>query len=124
MATQPATTSLPGCSRPEQLIDGRWVAPRSGAVRTVRSPAHGGVIGEVAAGDARDIDDAVAAARRAFDEGPWPRLSASQRGRYLLRLAALLERDRDAMARLETANNGKPIRESSLIDLPLSVDCF
>jgi acyl-CoA reductase-like NAD-dependent aldehyde dehydrogenase len=70
------------------------------------------------------VEAAVAAARRAFDEGPWPRLAASQRGRFLLRLAALLERDREQVARIESANNGKPIRESTQIDVPLSVDCF
>jgi acyl-CoA reductase-like NAD-dependent aldehyde dehydrogenase len=113
-----------GYARREQLIDGRWVAPASGRSRQVTSPASGAVIGEVAVGDTTDVDRAVAAARRAFDEGPWPRMAASQRGRYLLRLAALLERDRDAMARLESANNGKPVRESSRIDVPLSVDCF
>jgi len=100
-------------SRPEQLIDGRWVAPASGRTSTVISPADGRPIGEVAAGDTTDMDRAVAAARRAFDEGPWPRMPASQRGRYLLRIAALLEAARDEVARLESANNGKPIRESS-----------
>ena len=70
------------------------------------------------------MDQAVAAARRAFDTGPWPRMPASERGRYLLRIAAILEGARDEVARLESANNGKPIRESSQIDVPLSVDCF
>jgi len=111
-------------SRPEQLIDGRWVASSSGRTVTVASPADGDPIGEVAAGTAHDMDLAVAAARRAFDEGPWPRMAASQRGRYLLRIAALLEAARDEVANLESANNGKPIRESSQIDVPLSVDCF
>ncbi len=110
--------------RPEQLIDGRWVPSSSGRTSIVNSPADGEPIGEVAAGDTLDMDLAVAAARRAFDEGPWPRMAASQRGRYLLRIAALLEADRDQVARMESANNGKPIRESSHIDVPLSVDCF
>ncbi len=116
--------SAPHYSRPEQLIDGRWVPPASGRTATVHSPADGEAIGQVAAGDAADMDRAVAAARRAFDSGPWPRMPASERGRYLLRIAAILEGARDEVARLESANNGKPIRESSQIDVPLSVDCF
>jgi acyl-CoA reductase-like NAD-dependent aldehyde dehydrogenase len=111
-------------ARPEQLIDGRWVSSASGRTATVIGPGDGRPIGEVAAGDTTDMDRAVAAARRAFDEGPWPRMPASERGRYLLRIAALLESARDEVARLESANNGKPIRESSSIDVPLSVDCF
>jgi len=118
------TGSVPRYARPEQLIDGRWVGSSSGRTVMVHSPADDEPIGEVAAGTTHDMDLAVAAARRAFDEGPWPRMAASQRGRYLLRMAALLEASRDEIARLESANNGKPIRESSQIDVPLSVDCF
>ena len=114
----------PRYSRREQLIDGRWVPSASGRTATIYGPADGEAIGEVAAGDAVDMDHAVAAARRAFDIGPWPRMAASERGRYLLRIAAILEGARDEVARLESANNGKPIRESSQIDVPLSVDCF
>jgi acyl-CoA reductase-like NAD-dependent aldehyde dehydrogenase len=110
--------------RPEIFIDGRWVAPRSGQTREVIGPATNEVIGEVAAAGPEDIDRAVVAARRAFDEGPWPRMSASQRGRFLLRVAAILERDAGEIARLESMNNGKPIRESAGIDLPLAVDSF
>ncbi len=114
----------PRYSRPEQLIDGRWVPPASGRTVTIYGPGDGEAIGEVAAGGAADVDRAVAAARRAFDTGPWPRMAASERGRYLLRIAAILESARDEVARLESANNGKPIRESWQIDVPLSVDCF
>lgn len=110
--------------RPEHFIDGRWTASASGRTRSVLSPATNQPIADVAAGDATDIDRAVAAARRAFDDGPWRRMSASERGRYLLRIAALLERDGDEMARTESLNNGKPVRESRRIDVPLSVDCF
>ena len=111
-------------TRPEVLIDGQWRAPVTGRTATVIGPAANEPIGVVAAAGPQDIDLAVAAARRAFDEGPWPRLSASQRGRYLLRIAALLERDAAEIAALESSNNGKPIRESSGIDLPLAIDCF
>ena len=106
------------------LIDGRWVDSASGKTHRIVEPAHNRPIAEVAAGDAAEVDAAVAAARQAFDSGPWPRLSASQRGRYLLRLAALIERHADELAHLESLNNGKPIRESSRIDVPLAADCF
>ena len=111
-------------TRREILVDGKWIAPRNGGMSTVIGPADNEPIGEVAAGGPEDIDLAVAAARRAFDDGPWPRLSASQRGRYLLRIAALLERDAADIAATESRNNGKPIRESAGIDLPLAIDCF
>ncbi len=118
------TLASPPMAFPNQLIDGRWVAPSSGRLTQVHNPSNGQVLAEVPAGDLNDLNAAVAAARRAFDEGPWPRMSASERGRYLLRIAAIIERDNQAIAELETLNNGKPIRESSRIDVPLSADCF
>ena len=118
------TLASPPMSFPNQLIDGRWVAPSSGRLTPVHNPSNGELLAEVPAGDLNDLNAAVAAARRAFDEGPWPRMAASERGRYLLRIAAIIERDNQAIAELETLNNGKPIRESSRIDVPLSADCF
>jgi acyl-CoA reductase-like NAD-dependent aldehyde dehydrogenase len=106
------------------LIGGRWVDSASGRTVQLVEPAHNQPIAEVAAADTVEVDQAVDAARMAFDQGPWPRLSAGQRGRYLLRLAALIERDCEELARLESLNNGKPIRESSRIDVPLAADCF
>jgi len=117
-------TTTTSRSYPDQLINGAWVAPASGRRVAVHSPHDGSQIAEVAAGDVRDANDAVAAARRAFDDGPWPRMAASERGRYLLRVAALIERDTNEIAHTESLNNGKPIRESSQIDVPLSADCF
>jgi aldehyde dehydrogenase (NAD+)/phenylacetaldehyde dehydrogenase len=111
-------------ARSGHFIDGRWSAPIQGRTRQVVSPATNETIAEVAAGTIEDADAAVAAARRAFDDGPWPRMSASERGRYLLRMAALLEQHADEVARIESLNNGKPIRESRHIDVPLSVDCL
>ena len=110
--------------RGQHLIDGRWSDSVSGRTTTLVDPAHNRPIAEVSAGDAADVDRAVAAARAAFDEGRWPRMTASQRGRYLLRLAALIERNAEELAHLESLNNGKPIRESSRIDVPLAADCF
>ena len=106
------------------LINGQWQDSASNRTTRLVEPAHNQPVADVAAGDASDVDRAVAAARAAFDAGRWPRLSASQRGRYLLRLAALIERHDDELAHLESLNNGKPIRESSRIDVPLTADCF
>ena len=119
-----STQTAPLVRQGRHLIDGKWVDSTSGRTAQLVDPAHNQPIAEVAAGDAAEADRAVAAARSAFDEGRWPRLSAGQRGRYLLRLAALIERDADELAHLESLNNGKPIRESSRIDVPLAADCF
>src|SRR5690348_1633073 len=120
MSSQPATRLRQG----KHLIGGRWLDSASSRTTVLVDPAHNQPIAEVAAGDTAEVDKAVASARAAFDDGRWPRMAASQRGRYLLRLAALIERNADELAHLESLNNGKPIRESSRIDVPLAADCF
>lgn len=119
--TVPSTTQL---RHGKHLIGGRWMDSASARTTVLVDPAHNQPIAEVAMGEAAEVDKAVAAARSAFDEGRWPRMAASQRGRYLLRLAALIERHAGELAHLESLNNGKPIRESSRIDVPLAADCF
>lgn len=71
---------------------------------------------------AEDIDLAVKAARRAFDEGPWSKMSASERSRLMYKLADLMEENRAELAQLETLDNGKPIRETTNADIPLAVE--
>ncbi|HWI40833.1 MAG TPA: aldehyde dehydrogenase family protein, partial [Verrucomicrobiae bacterium] len=105
------------------FIDGRWTESVSGRTFETRNPATGEVLAEVAEGDAADIDLAVAAARRAF-EGKWGRMSGRDRGRLLFRLAGLIEERARQLAELETADNGKPIRESTRVDLPQVVENF
>ena len=105
------------------FIGGEWVAPQREATTVDLCPADGEPLATIAEASSADVDLAVGAARRALD-GPWSRVSPSQRGRILLRLAALLERHSAELARLESLDNGKPIRESSRIDVPLAVDCF
>jgi aldehyde dehydrogenase (NAD+) len=104
------------------LIDGQWVD----GVKTFDTinPATGEVLTQVAEGSAADVDRAVAAARRAFEDrnGAWRKLSASERGRMIWRLADLLERNIDEFAELETLDNGKPIFESRYVDMPMVVD--
>ena len=109
--------------RYQMLIDGKWLDAESGQTFTTPNPSTGETLAEVAEGDKADIDKAVAAARRAF-EGKWSKISARDRGRLLYKLAQLIESKSDELAALETADNGKPIRESSFVDLPQVVENF
>ncbi len=106
------------------LIDGKWVAASSGRTFETINPATGEVIANVAEADKADVDKAVVAARREFEDGPWSKLSATARGRLLNKLADLIERDSDELAELETLDNGKPIRDSKGADLPLTIACY
>jgi betaine-aldehyde dehydrogenase len=119
-STQPASET----PRKYQLfIDGKWVDAESGKTFTTPNPATGVTLAEVAEGDKADIDKAVAAARRAF-EGKWSKISARDRGRMMYKLAQLIEAKTPELAALETADNGKPIRETSYVDLPQVVENF
>ena len=79
---------------------------------------------QVAEGDAADVDLAVNAARKAFDNGPVAKMDARDRGRLMYKLADLIEEEADELAALETLDNGKPIRDSRAADLPLTIDCL
>jgi phenylacetaldehyde dehydrogenase len=109
---------------PLMLIDGRMVPAVSGKTFAVYNPATGGVIANAPEGDKADVDLAVAAARRAFDEGRWSRITRSERGRMLWRIADLIERDLEELAELESIDNGKPYAVARVADLPLAVDIF
>jgi phenylacetaldehyde dehydrogenase len=107
------------------LINGQWVDAASGKTFTVENPATGEVLAHVAEGDATDIERAVKAAREAFDESsPWRRMTPSERGRLLWKLADLLEENLEEFAELETLDNGKPISVARVADVPLAVDLF
>ncbi|HZE68222.1 MAG TPA: betaine-aldehyde dehydrogenase [Pyrinomonadaceae bacterium] len=105
------------------FIDGQWVDAESGKTFTTPNPATGEPLAEVAEADKADIDKAVAAARRAY-EGKWSKLSARDRGRLLYKLAQLIEQNAGELAKLETSDNGKPIRESQFVDLPQVAENF
>jgi betaine-aldehyde dehydrogenase len=105
------------------FIDGQWVDAESGKTFTTPNPATGETLAEVAEADKADIDKAVSAARRAY-EGKWSKMSARDRGRLLYKLSQLIEEHSQELAALETADNGKPIRESSYVDLPQVVENF
>jgi acyl-CoA reductase-like NAD-dependent aldehyde dehydrogenase len=105
------------------FIDGKWVDAESGKTFATPNPATGATLAEVAEADKADVDKAVEAARRAF-EGPWSKVSARERGRLLYKLAQLIEARTAELAALETADNGKPIRESQFVDVPQVVENF
>src|SRR5256885_5351008 len=105
------------------LIDGKWSGAASGKTFNTYNPATGEVLARVAEGDREDIDRAVKAARKAFD-GPWSRMTASERGKLMWRLADLLEQHLEEFATLETLDNGKPLTISRVADVPLAVDLF
>ncbi len=94
------------------FIGGRWLAPKSTETFAVINPANEEVIAQVCGGNAEDIDAAVSAARLAFDEGPWPRLSGAERAGYLRKIAAIITRRLDELANLEVLDNGKPYPEA------------
>ncbi|AMW14630.1 aldehyde dehydrogenase [Streptomyces qaidamensis] len=104
-------------------IDGAEEAG-GGAVFPVVSPRDGRVVADVADGGAAEVDAAVAAARRAFDTGPWPRLAPAERGRALLRLADLLEERREELALTVSLEMGKPISDAYGIELRAAITTF
>src|SRR5258705_9452245 len=111
---------LGGRSR-KMLIDGKWVEAASGKTLTTYDPATEEPLAEVPAGEAEDIDRAVRAARAAFETGPWRRMTASERGRCIWKLADLIEKHGEEFAQLETLDNGKPPSFSRVADVPLVV---
>ncbi|MEZ4562741.1 MAG: aldehyde dehydrogenase family protein [Thermomicrobiales bacterium] len=104
------------------LIDGEWTPAASGETFEVFDPATGEVLARVAAGGAEDIDRAVRAARRAFDDGPWRTMKPSERGRIMQRLAQLMEEHGEELAELESLDNGKPLSVARVADVPLAID--
>src|SRR5580700_11210500 len=108
----------------KMLIDGKWVNAASGKTFATYNPATGEILAHVAEGDRADIDAAVQAARRAFDKGPWTRMTASERGRLVWKLADLLEEHLEEFAILETLDNGKPLTVARGADVPLAVEMF
>jgi phenylacetaldehyde dehydrogenase len=108
----------------QALIDGRWQHAQGGGTFEVFNPATEEVVAHVADCKKADVDLAVAAARRAFDTGPWPRMSPSARGRILWKIGDLILENLEELAQLESLNNGKPIAVSRAADVPLAADLF
>ena len=123
-AEKPRTIATPEIRQTECFIGGRWTPAVSGKTFDTHSPATEEVIAQVAEGDAADIDLAAKAARKAFEQGEWPKMDARDRGRLLYKLADLLEAEIDELAALESLDNGKPFRDARAADLPLTIDCL
>ncbi|MFK8332667.1 aldehyde dehydrogenase [Pseudomonas sp. BJa5] len=107
--------------RTQAFIDGEFRDALSGRTFTTTNPATGKVLAEVAACDVQDVDVAVAAARRAFDDGRWQRQAPSARKKVLLRFAQLLEDNAHELAVLESLDSGKPVSECQNVDVPETI---
>src|ERR1700692_3187264 len=106
------------------LINGKWVGAASGKTFPTFNPATGDVLSQVAEGDKEDINLAVKAARAAFETGPWSRITTSERGRMIWKLADLIEKHLEEFAQLESLDNGKPLSVARVADVPLAADLF
>jgi aldehyde dehydrogenase (NAD+) len=122
--TSPVTEFKSASRATKLLIDNQWVQSESGRTFPTYNPATGEEIAQVAEADAADVDKAVKAARHGFEQGPWRKTFASERGRLLHRLADLVERNADELARLETLDNGMPLTIARWVALPLSVAVY
>src|SRR5271170_6342422 len=124
LASSPTENRVP-VSATKLLINGRWVDSVSGKRFATINPATGEPICDVAEADAADVNLAVKAARAAFNsKSPWRRMSAAERGKLLNRLADLVEKHADELARLESLDNGKPFTIAKAADVPLSIACY
>jgi len=124
MATAVAIEPKINISATKLLINGKWVDSVSGKTFPTVNPSTAEVITQVAEADAADVDKAVAAARHAFDKGPWRKMSAAERGVLMLRLADLIEKHADELAMLEALDNGKPAHVARAVDVPLTAACI
>jgi phenylacetaldehyde dehydrogenase len=106
------------------LIDGAWVEAASGKTFEVRDPSSDRVIAQVALGEARDVDRAVAAARRAFDDSDWSQMKPVDRERLIHRLADLIEARADELAELEAIDNGKSVVMARYVDLKHAIEVW
>jgi aldehyde dehydrogenase (NAD+) len=122
--SKPATVKPPQVKDQPLFIGGKWLDSVSGKTFATINPATGDTICQIAEGDKADVDLAVKAARKAFEDGPWSRMNASERGRLLYKLADLIEQNAPTLAALESLDNGKPYRDALTIDVPLVVKCY
>src|ERR1700760_563454 len=106
------------------FIDGEWVEAVSGKTFETPNPATGGTLANIAEGDAEGIDRAGGAARKAFDDGPWGRITPSERGRIIWRIGDLILEHAEELAQLESLDNGKPYAVALGADVPLAADMF
>ncbi len=108
----------------KMLIGGQWVAAESGKTFEVYNPANDQVIAHAQAAAQADVDKAVAAARRAFDDGPWTKMAPAERQRIVWRIGDLIMAHQEELAQLEALDNGKPISIARAADIPLAAEMF
>jgi len=120
MATAVTIQPKPG----RLFIGGKWVDAVTGKTFPTINPATGEVLTQIAEGGEADADLAVQAARRAFDSGPWPEMSAADRAKILWRIGDLIDKYNEELGTLETLDNGKPLFESRQIDMPMVAEVF
>ena len=104
------------------LIDGKWVNSAKGETFSSINPFNEKEIAKIAKASPIDVDLAVKAARKAFDNGPWPKMEANERSRLMFKLADLMEQNIDELAALESLDNGKPFKDARAIDLPMAIN--
>src|SRR6516162_926122 len=108
---------------PRQLfINGQWSDSAAGKTFETPDPATGETLARIAEGDAEDIDRAVRAARSAFEDGPWSKMTPSERGRLVWKIGDLIYEHLDELAQLESLDNGKPYAVAKVADVPLAAD--
>ncbi len=108
----------------KMLINGNWVDAVSGKTFPTYDPSTGEVLAQVAEGDREDINLAVKAARKAFDQGPWRKMTPSERGRLIWKLGDLIDAHLEEFAYLEALDNGKPLTVARAADVPLAAELF
>jgi phenylacetaldehyde dehydrogenase len=108
----------------QMFINGKWVDAASGKTFPTYNPATGDVLANVAEGDKEDINRAVAAARAAFDTGPWSKATPSKRAKLMWKLADLIEKHAEEFAQLESLDNGKPVNVARAADVPGTIEMF
>lgn len=118
------SSKIPNITQTKLIIDGKFVDAADGQTFETLDPRSGKVICSVASAGVEDVERAVKAARKAFDEGPWPRMSGRDRGLLMNKFADLLETHKDELAALETLDNGKPLAMSAGADIPLTIEHY
>ena len=106
----------------ELFINGEFVEPKSGKYIATYNPANGEKLSEIADASKEDVDLAVSGAKKAFES--WKHTSVKERATILRKIADVIEENADYLAMVETLDNGKPIRETKNIDIPLSYEHF
>ncbi len=105
-------------------IDGKFCDAEAGAVTESLNPATEEKIAAFPLATAKDMEAAIRAARRAFDEGPWPRMSLAERGAYLVRIAQEIREAAFDLARVETLDTGKTTKQTTFIDIPVAANAY